>query len=233
MKFFSTPITALLLLSLSINSCAEKNSSEKSKIEETSIPITEIINADLSKYSQATFAEGCFWCTEAVFESVKGVQEAVSGYAGGTTKNPTYEEVCAEGTGHAEGVTVYYDSAVVDFPTLVKVFFASQDPTQVNGQGPDHGSSYRSIAFYRNAIEKKIIEDYIAQLNASGKFSAPIAAEVTPFTVFWKAEDYHQNYIQHHPNDNPYVTNESIPRIKRFQKQFPELIKPEKSLIKK
>ena len=187
----------------------------------------------MAKYSQATFAEGCFWCTEAVFESVKGVAEAVSGYAGGHTKNPTYEEVCAETTGHAECVTVYYDSSKIDYPTLLRVFFASQDPTQVNGQGPDHGSSYRSIAFYRNAQEKKMIEDYIAQLNASGKYDKPIATEVVPFTIFWKAEDYHQDYIQHHPDDSQYVLYESIPRIKRFQKQYPELIKPERNFLGK
>lgn len=190
-------------------------------------------NMDLSKYSQATFAEGCFWCTEYVFESVKGVQDAISGYAGGTKKNPTYEEVCSETTGHAECVNVYYDSSVVDYPTLLKVFFTSQDPTQVNGQGPDHGSSYRSIAFYRNPTEKKLIEDYIAQLNASGKYPAPIAAEVVPFTVFWKAEDYHQEYVINHANESGYVQHESIPRIKRFQAQFPELIKPERNLVKK
>jgi peptide-methionine (S)-S-oxide reductase len=212
-----------------LNSCAQKSPApESSKQTEQ---VKKLSDAELAKYHQATFAEGCFWCTEAVFESVKGVVEAVSGYAGGTTKDPTYEEVGSETTGHAECVTVYYDSSLIDYPTLLKVFFASQDPTQVNGQGPDIGSSYRSIAFYRNAQEKKEIEDYIALLNASGKYDKPIATQVVPFTVFWKAEDYHQDYIQHHPNDNPYVTNESIPRIKRFQKQFPQLIKPERNLV--
>jgi peptide-methionine (S)-S-oxide reductase len=187
---------------------------------------------ELSRSSQATFAAGCFWCVEAVFESVKGVQEAVSGYAGGETKNPTYEEVGSGTTGHAESVTVYYDSSVVDYPTLLKVFFASQNATQVNGQGPDHGTQYRSIVFYRNQKEKEEAESYIAQLNKSGKYDAPIAAQVVPYTQFWKAEEYHQDYIQHNPG-NSYVQYESIPRIKHFQVQFPELIKPEKSLIGK
>ena len=227
MKIISIALS--LSLVISIASCVQKNSSAENKM------MTEDSknNPDLSKYSQATFAEGCFWCTEYVFESVKGVQEAISGYAGGTTKNPTYEEVGSERTGHAECVTVYYDSSKVSYPTLLKVFFASQDPTQVNGQGPDMGSSYRSIAFYRNPAEKKLIEDYIAQLNVSGKYSSPIATEVVPFTVFWPAEDYHQDYIVHHANESGYVQHESIPRIQRFQREFPELIKPERNLASK
>ncbi len=230
----SSSVIITLLVAVSFSSCAQKNSSAPNQNKNVaSVESTSAKQIDLTKYKQATFAEGCFWCTEAVFESVKGVAEAVSGYAGGTTKNPTYEEVGSESTGHAECVTVYYDSSVIDYPTLLKVFFASQDPTQVNGQGPDMGTSYRSIAFYRNATEKKLIEDYIAKLNASGKYSKPIATQVAPFTVFWKAEDYHQNYIQNHPEDNPYVTHESIPRIKRFQVQFPQLLKPERSLIGK
>jgi peptide-methionine (S)-S-oxide reductase len=227
MKTFLLLFTALLTLT-SLNSCGQKNK----PAEGSSQASRKLSDAELEKYSKATFAEGCFWCTEAVFESVKGVAEAVSGYAGGHTKNPTYEEVCAETTGHAECVMVYYDSSVVDYPTLLKVFFSSQDPTQVNGQGPDHGSSYRSIAFYRNAQEKKLIEDYIALLNGSGTYDKPIATEVSPFTVFWKAEEYHQDYIQHHPDDSRYVLYESIPRIKRFQQQHPGLIKPEKNLLK-
>lgn len=182
------------------------------------------------KLARATFAAGCFWCVEEVFESVKGVREAVSGYAGGPEKNPTYEQVGSGATGHAESVTVYYDSTVVNYPTLVRVFFASQDPTQVNGQGPDHGTQYRSIAFYRNDAEKGVITSIIDSLNHSGAYKAPIAAQVVPFSTFWPAEDYHQNYIQNNPN-HPYVQQESIPRIIRFQKQFPSILKPERSRI--
>ncbi len=179
-------------------------------------------NKDLSKLSQATFAAGCFWCVEAVFESVKGVEEAVSGYSGGQTENPTYEEVGAHKTGHAEAVSVYYDPAVISYATLLKVYFASQNPTQVNGQGPDHGTPYRSIIFYRNEQEKQQALAYKTDLQK--KYKKPIAAEIIPFQKFWKAEDYHQNYVQHNPGV-PYVQMESLPRIKRFQKQFPELIK--------
>lgn len=178
---------------------------------------------DLSNFSQATFASGCFWCVEAVFESVKGVEEAVSGYAGGTTEKPTYEEVGSHKTGHAEAVTVYYDPAVVSYETLLKVYFGSQDPTQVDGQGPDEGTPYRSIIFYRNEQEKQQALAYKSELQK--KYSKPIAAAVIPFQKFWIAEEYHQNYIQHNPSV-PYVQMESLPRIKKFQKQFPELIKP-------
>ncbi|MEP6513225.1 MAG: peptide-methionine (S)-S-oxide reductase MsrA [Parafilimonas sp.] len=179
---------------------------------------------DLSKYSEATFASGCFWCMEAVFESVKGVEEAVSGYAGGKEPNPTYEKVGSHTTGHAETVQVYYDPSVVPYATLVKVYFASEDPTQVNGQGPDHGASYRSIIFYRNADEKMQAEKYIAEIQKN--YSKPITAQVVPFEKFWPAEEYHQDYIAHNPHVQ-YVRMESIPRIKRFQKQYPELIKPD------
>ncbi|MBA3647051.1 MAG: peptide-methionine (S)-S-oxide reductase MsrA [Chitinophagales bacterium] len=214
----------VLFLTAGFSSCAQKNKviSQPSSIADA--------QRDLSGYKQATFAAGCFWCEEAVFESVKGVQEAVSGYAGGETKNPTYEEVETGSTGHAETVNVYYDSSVVDYPTLLKVYFAAEDPTQVNGQGPDHGTQYRSIIFYRSLKEKQLAENYISELNKSGKYASPIAAQIIPFSIFWKAEDYHQNYIAHNPA-NPYVQHESIPRIKRFQSQLPGLVKEGHSLI--
>lgn len=188
--------------------------------------------ADLSGYSKATFAAGCFWCEEAVFESINGVAEVVSGYSGGHQKNPTYEEVGTGSTGHAEAVEVYYDSTVVSFNTLLKVYFASEDPTQRNGQGPDIGTQYRSIIFYRNASEKQQAGQYIAALTESGKYSKPIVVEIAAFTRFWPAEDYHQDYVKHHP-ENPYVQHESIPRLRRTQQQIPELLKPERSLLKK
>ncbi len=153
------------------------------------------------------------------------MKEAVSGYAGGHTNNPTYESIETGFTGHAESVMVYYDPSVISYGTLLKVYFAGQDPTQVNGQGPDHGTQYRSIAFYNNAAEKKQIEDYIQKMNASGKYKAPIAAQVMPLKKFWEAEDYHQDFIVHNPNQG-YVQHVSIPEIKHFQKEYPEMIKP-------
>ncbi|MEO6719875.1 MAG: bifunctional methionine sulfoxide reductase B/A protein [Ferruginibacter sp.] len=179
------------------------------------------------KLSKATFAAGCFWCEEAVFESVKGVKEAISGYAGGEKENPTYEEVGSGTTGHAESVEVYYDSTQVSYPSLLKVYFASEDPTQVNGQGPDHGTPYRSLIFYRDSTEKRLAENYIDQLNKSGKYKDPIAVQVVPYTKFWQAEDYHQNYVAINPGER-YVQMESIPRLRRAQKEFPELVKPDK-----
>ena len=182
------------------------------------------IQENLSQYKEATFASGCFWCMEAVFESVKGVKEVVSGYSGGNEPNPTYEQVGDHKTGHAESVQVYYDPAVVSYATLLKVYFGSEDPTQVNGQGPDHGSPYRSIIFYRSPEEKTQAEKYIAEIQKN--YSKPIAAIIVPFIKFWPAEDYHQDYVKHHP-ENEYVQMESIPRIRRFQKKYPELIKPD------
>lgn len=172
--------------------------------------------------ARAYFASGCFWCVEAVYESVKGVEEVINGYSGGHTKNPTYEASNTGRTGHAEAVEVIYNPDMVSYSTLVDVYFGSQNPTQINGQGPDKGSQYRSIIFYQNDNQKQIIikkkETLSKQLNAE------IAAEVYPFQKFWKAEEYHQNYERLHP-DNPYVRNVSIPRLNKFKKKFPELLK--------
>jgi peptide-methionine (S)-S-oxide reductase len=204
---------------LTFSSCAQKS---KKSIE------TQVNGnyKELSKWSQATFAAGCFWHEEALFESVKGVKEAVSGYAGGATLNLTYESIESGSTGHAETVNVYYDSSIVTYPTLLKVYFAAQDPTQVNGQGPDRGTQYRSLVFYRNNSEKSMAEQFIREMNASGKFNKPIAVQVIPMTKFWAAEDYHQDYIKHNP-DGGYVQHVSIPEIKHFQKLYPELVKPD------
>lgn len=172
---------------------------------------------------RAYFASGCFWCVEAIYESVKGVEESISGYSGGHTENPTYESSNTGRTGHAEAVEVIYNPEVVSFKTLVDVYFGSQNVTQVNGQGPDHGSQYRSIIFYQNPAQKKIIESKINELEkeyGEGK----VAAQVLPFQKFWDAENYHQDYEKRNPT-NPYIQNVSIPRLKRFQEKFPELLK--------
>jgi peptide-methionine (S)-S-oxide reductase len=172
------------------------------------------------KESVAYFAEGCFWHSEIVFQSLYGVRDAVSGYAGGTDKNPDYEKVSSGETGHAETVQVFYDSSKINYKTLVQAFFASQDPTELNRQGNDVGTQYRSIAFYRNATEKKLIEDEISRLTDSHKYSGKIQTAVEPFSAFYPAEDYHQEYIRNNP-DNPYVQQVSIPDFVRFQQSFP------------
>lgn len=178
-----------------------------------------------SKDEIAYFASGCFWCVEAIYESVEGVSEAVSGYAGGQTKNPTYRSIGTGTTGHAETVAVYYNPKKVSFQTLVDVFFGSHDPTTVNGQHPDYGTQYRSIAFYTNVEEKNIIEQTIKKLNKE-VYKGKIATEVTQLTKFYEAEEYHQNYEKRNPY-NSYVRNVSIPRLHRFKKKFPHLLKKE------
>ncbi|WP_220764811.1 peptide-methionine (S)-S-oxide reductase MsrA [Flavobacterium sp. UMI-01] len=176
------------------------------------------LNAKPSK-AIAVFASGCFWCTEHVFEAVYGVDEAVSGYTGGTIKNPTYHQVGTNQTGHAEAVAVFYDPKKVSFTQLVDAFFASQDPTTPNQQGPDVGSSYRSIAFYGNLGEKKIIEDKIKALTLAKVFNNPIVTEVKPISAFYEAEAYHQDYVKNNPNQG-YVKGVSIPRFNKFVKTY-------------
>jgi peptide-methionine (S)-S-oxide reductase len=215
-----------LLLSLIISLTACKNSSGDT------VTLPEIANAEpvevpaQNGLKKAYFASGCFWCVEAVFESVTGVKEAISGYSGGHTKNPTYEESNTGRTGHAEAVEVIYDPEVINFETLIDVYFGSMNPTQKNGQGPDIGSQYRSIIFYQNQEQKKIIEQKIKAL--AGKYEKAIAVEVLPFQKFWKAEDYHQDYKKQHPND-PYIRQVSVPRMNRFKAKFPELLKENQS----
>ncbi len=182
--------------------------------------VAEVV--DLSQYETAYFASGCFWCVEAVYESVRGVAESISGYSGGHTENPTYESSNTGRTGHAEAVAIFYDPEVVSYETLVKVYYASQNPTQVNGQGPDRGSQYRSIIFYETEEERLIAESYKAKV--AMEYDEPIATEITEFERFWIGEDYHQNFERLHPNQ-PYVRAVSIPRLKRFQAKHPELLK--------
>lgn len=216
-------LLALQIFSLIFLACgnpAEKNTVTKPEIANAT-PVE--VPAQNGK-ERAYFASGCFWCVEAIYESVKGVEEAISGYSGGHTKNPTYESSNTGKTGHAEAVEVIYDPEVVDFRTLVEVYFGSQDPTQVNGQGPDTGSQYRSIVFYQNEQQKKIIEEVKAKV--ASNYDKPIAAEVLPFQKFWKAEDYHQDYEKKHPN-NPYIKQVSIPRLNRFKQKFPGILKEE------
>ncbi|KGK30702.1 peptide-methionine (S)-S-oxide reductase MsrA [Cellulophaga sp. E6(2014)] len=212
-------ITFIGLLALATTSCQSKTRETKNT------PITTEASAqDLSSYETAYFASGCFWCVEAIFESVKGVKEVISGYSGGKEKNPTYEAVGYGRTTHAEAVKVYYNPKEVSFETLVKVYFGSHDPTTVDGQRPDMGKQYRSIAFYKDDREKKIIEAYMAKLKNDKVYSKPLATEVTKFEIFYDAEDYHQDYEKKHP-DNSYIKGVSVPRLKKFQSKFPELIK--------
>ncbi|WP_341199484.1 peptide-methionine (S)-S-oxide reductase MsrA [Croceibacter atlanticus] len=210
-----------LILALSLSTCGGQTT-EPSEAQQKVInadPVTVPTNNGLE---HAYFASGCFWCVEAIYESVKGVEDVISGYSGGHTSNPTYEASNTGRTGHAEAVEVIYDPSIVSFSTLVDVYFGSQNVTQVNGQGPDNGSQYRSILFYQNAEEKRILEEKKAEVAETG--SKPVAAEIYPFQKFWVAEDYHQNYERLHP-EHPYIQNVSKPRYQRFKAKFPELIK--------
>lgn len=214
-------IIIINIISLLVLACGNGN-------KENTVTRPEIANAEPvvvqaeNGMEKAYFASGCFWCVEAIYESIEGVKEVISGYSGGHTKNPTYESSNTGTTGHAEAVEVIYDPDVVNFKTLVQVYFGSQDPTQVNGQGPDLGSQYRSIIFYQNKDQKKIIEEVKA--GVAENYDKPIAAEVLPFQKFWKAEDYHQDYEKNNPN-NPYIQKVSIPRLNRFKAEFPDILK--------
>jgi len=202
------------LLFLFVNCSSKANSS-----------ITKETSTHLGQdFKKAYFASGCFWCVEAVFESVRGVEEAVSGYAGGDEHSPTYRQVSSGSTGHTETVEVWYDPKVVSYETLLTVYYGSHNPTTVNGQHPDYGTQYRSAIFYTNEEERKQAEAYKKKLDKSKKYTSPIATEISVLKKFWKAEDYHQNYESLHPNQ-PYVKAVSIPRLKRFQKKYPHLLK--------
>jgi peptide-methionine (S)-S-oxide reductase len=168
-------------------------------------------------------AGGCFWGIQAVFQHVKGVHSATSGYSGGTVKNPGYEEVSSGRTGHAESVEIVYDPSKVTYGELLRVFFSvALDPTELNRQGPDEGTQYRSVIFYENEEQKKIAEAYIAQLNQAKVFSRPIVTQVVALDKFYPAEGYHQNYATLHP-DNGYIATYDAPKVENLKKEFPEL----------
>ena len=217
-----TTLACAILFSVSCESSAKKN--KKQVTPNATDQLVKLTQEELQQYEVAYFASGCFWCVEAIYEDVIGVKEVISGYAGGNEVNPTYEQVGRGLTTHAEAVKVYYDPKEVAFGTLVKVFFGSHDPTTLNRQGPDHGAQYRSIAFYSNEGEKKIIEDYIEQLTKDKVYDAPIVTQVEKIEKFYKAEEYHQDYERLNPN-NPYIINISKPRYNRFKAKYPDLLK--------
>ena len=175
----------------------------------------------------ATFGGGCFWAMGEAMLELRGVNRVVSGYAGGNTKNPTYEEVCTRTTNHAETVQIYYDPKQVSYTTLAEAFFYAHDPTTLNRQGPDTGTDYRSIVFYRSPQEKAILEQVIAKVNASKHYPNKIVTQVQPFKVFYAGEKYHQGYYRLHYNDNDYLTAVSEPKIKKMRIAMKAQLKPE------
>lgn len=205
-------------------------SPSKTQVAEASLTVEPAALSDAQKaqLDTATFAGGCFWCTEAVFERVRGVESVVSGYTGGDQPNPTYEAVSAGKTTHAEAVQIYYDPEQITYPELVKIFMGTHDPTQLNRQGPDVGEQYRSAIYYRNPEEKAAIEASIKKLTASGKYDKPIVTQVEAFEAFYDAEGYHQNYYENNPN-NPYIMSVAKPKVKKFKKNFGDYMKDKAS----
>lgn len=172
----------------------------------------------------ATFGSGCFWCTEAIFQEVKGVQKVVSGYTGGQVDNPTYKQICTGTTGHAEVCQLTYDPTQVSFKELLEVFWKTHDPTTLNRQGNDSGTQYRSAVFYHSPEQKELAEKYMKQLDASGAFSDPIVTKIEPITKFYAAEDYHQNYYRLNPNQG-YCSFVIRPKMDKFRKAFADRLK--------
>jgi len=200
--------------------------SNTTKKSEQSIqqPIMENESTTLKKMDTATFGTGCFWCTEAIFQQIKGVDTVISGYSGGEIKNPTYKQICTGNTGHAEVLNIIYDPTVVSFSDLLLMFWYSHDPTTLNKQGADVGTQYRSVIFYHNEEQKKEAEFYKKKLDADKVFDKPIVTEITAFEKFYPAEDYHQNYY----NENgaqPYCMYIIRPKLEKFKKTFSDKLK--------
>ena len=212
----SIRILSIFSILLAFATCTSKGNSD------FSAPV--ISKEAASKLDTAYFASGCFWCTEAVFERVKGVYDVVSGYSGGKKQNPNYREVSAGITEHAEAVRVLYDPEEVNYTSMVEIFFGSHDPTTLNRQGPDVGKQYRSAIFYASEEEKEIAIRIKTNLDSEGVFKNPIITEITAFEKFWDAEDYHQNYYEIHPNQ-PYIVSVSRPKVEKFMKQFKDKLK--------
>ena len=210
----STAVTALVTLL----SCAQKSPGARENL-------TTNNNMEKTKTETATFANGCFWCTEAIFEELNGVVSAVSGYSGGRTESPTYKEVTSGETGHAECLQIVYDPTRISFDELLEVFWETHDPTTLNRQGADVGTQYRSAVFYHNEEQKDKAEKYKAALDKSGAFDNPIVTEITPFTKFYPAENYHQQYFENNENSNPYCRVVIRPKLDKFRKVFRDKLK--------
>lgn len=214
---FATCLTGLLAISCSGQPAAERASS--------GTPAgTAVIN--LANMDTITLGAGCFWCVEAVFQELNGVVSVTSGYMGGHVKNPSYKEVCAGTTGHAEVAQVVFDPAVVSVDEILEVFWQTHDPTTLNRQGADVGTQYRSAVFYHNDLQRQRAEHYKAELDRSGAFRGPIVTEITPATTFYVAEDYHQNYYAEN-GEQGYCQMVIRPKLEKFRKVFANKLKPQ------
>ena len=201
-----------------LTSCAQKDNAVKIKRD------NKIMSTSNVKLDTATFGTGCFWCTEAIFQQLEGVEKVVSGYSGGHVVNPTYEEVCSKTTGHAECLQVVYDPAKISYDELLKVFWEVHDPTTLNRQGADAGPQYRSVIFYNSDAQKALAEKYKAELDKSGAWDNPIVTTLEPMTVFYPAEAYHQNYYNNNTSQG-YCQFVIRPKLEKFEKVFKSKLK--------
>lgn len=209
-----------LLLSAGFAACTSENkyNAMSASLVDPGIKVSENVDT-------ATFANGCFWCTEAIFEQLNGVVKVISGYAGGHAKNPTYKEVCTGETGHAECIQIAYEPGKISYDELLEVFWQTHDPTTLNRQGADVGTQYRSAVFYHNEEQRKKAEHYKAELNKSGAFKDPIVTEIAPMDKFYVAENYHQEYYTNNKNTNPYCAVVIRPKVEKFKKVFASKLK--------
>lgn len=207
---------------MALTSCTGQNS--KSMSDSKTQTNNSMLVEDPQQTDTATLGAGCFWCVEAVFQNLNGVVSVTSGYSGGTISNPSYKEVCAGTTGHAEVCNVVYDPSKISFDEILEVFWKTHDPTTMNRQGNDVGTQYRSAIFYHSEKQKELAEKYKKELNASGAFDKPIVTEISPYTNFYKAEDYHQDYYNQN-GDQPYCRFVIQPKVEKFKKVFSDKLK--------
>jgi peptide-methionine (S)-S-oxide reductase len=211
--------TGLAIILTTFTSCAQKENRNNMTSSETNISLPAGIKTDT-----ATFGTGCFWCTEAIFQELEGVLKVTSGYSGGTVENPTYKQVCEGNTGHAEVIQVVYDPSKITYDELLEAFWQSHDPTTLNRQGNDVGPQYRSVIFYHNAEQKEKAEKYKAELDKSKAFDNPIVTEISPFSKFYVAENYHQDYYNNN-GSQPYCYYVIRPKLEKFHKVFKSKLK--------
>jgi len=220
MKVLQLPGYIAFILALSINACAQPQKKETNKQKPQ-------IKSSSMGTETITFGSGCFWCTEAIFQQVKGVEKVVSGYSGGHVVNPTYEQVCEKNTGHAEVCQLTFDPSQVSVDELLEIFWQTHDPTTLNQQGNDVGPQYRSVVFYHNEMQKQRAEYFLKELSKSGAFEKPIVTTIEPYKNFYKAENYHQNYYNQN-GSQPYCYFVIRPKVEKFEKAFKDKMKPKK-----
>ena len=216
MKNSSLVFVCCMLISVSFSFCAQQKKENPTNQLSKNMTVTNL--------DTATFGAGCFWCVEAQFQLLDGIVSVTSGYSGGTVKNPSYKEVCTGSTGHAEVTQIVYDTTKLSYAEMLEAFWKSHDPTEFNRQGNDVGTQYRSVIFYHNEVQHMLAEELKKKLNESGSYDKPVVTEISPFTVFYKAEDYHQNYFNEN-GDAPYCRFVVQPKVEKFTKVFKDKLK--------